>query len=1136
MQVFATGKATARGIAIAPKLHCKTKYRYAVLVMKLTAILLLVGCVQLSARGISQTITISVTNADLQTVFSAIEKQTDYVFFVKKQLLQDAKRVTLKVSGASLQQVLDLCFKDQPFTYLIAGKMITISRRAEKTSIEEIIQTTNQAGRLLDVKGRVIDENGTLVEGVNVMVKGTSQGTTTNLRGEFFLKSVHENAILLITSVGYNRQEILVKSDNFLSVQLKIAVGNLDEMQVIAYGTTSKRLNTGNVATVKAADIQNQPVQNPLLALQGRVPGVVITQANGVPGGGVTVRIQGQNSIAYGNNPLYVIDGVPYFSQLPSMGFDGVLGTSGGMVGVGSMGSPFSYINTADIESIDILKDADATAIYGSRAANGAILITTKKGKAGQMKLDVNVKTGYEQVAHKWNMLNTRQYLNMRYEALKNDGINLNTVSSTNASYYDLTIWDTSRYTDWQQTLIGGTAHLVNANASISGGNQYTQYLVSGTYTKETTVFPGDFNNQKASVHFNINSSSANQKLHLQVNANYLNNYNRLLEVDLTGLAVKLEPVAPPLYNDYGTLNWAPDALGNSTWDNPMVELQRKYNSKTQNLVGNIVVSYKILPGLDISNNLGLTRLQTSDYSPTPLTYIRPERRATSQRSAYYGNRNMSTLIDEPQITYKMTIGKGKLDFLLGATIQQNDIQATTLQGQGYNSDDVMENMRAATTLIVPVQYITQYKYNAVFGRINYNWANKYVINLNGRRDGTSRFGTNNRFHNFGSVAGAWIFTEEPWLQKQKVLSFGKLKASYGTTGSDDIGDYAYMSLYDFLPSQGIPYQNNIGIQPRNIPNSYLQWEETRKLQAGIELAFASERIVLNTTYSRNRSSNQLLTFALPSFTGFSSYIRNFPALVQNTSWEVALNTTNFQSKFFKWTSNINVTIPANKLVAFSDLANTSYVYLLSIGQPLNAVKTFHAAGVNPSTGLYQYLDFKGNVTASPTITDLTAIVNISPKFYGGFQNNLQYKGIQLDFLFQFVKQLGPNYLFRNGGYIFPGQFAASFSNQPVTVLNRWKSSSDVSSIAKFTTGWNGYLGGDFTYIDASYIRLKNISLSWQLPVKWREKAHFKDCRFYIQGQNLLTVTNWKGLDPETQSVSTLPPLRIWAVGLQVGF
>jgi hypothetical protein len=496
----------------------------------------------------------------------------------------------------------------------------------------------------------------------------------------------------------------------------------------------------------------------------------------------------------------------------------------------------------------------------------------------------------------------------------------------------------------------------------------------------------------------------------------------------------------------------------------------------------------------------------------------------------------MNTLIDEPQITYKMTIGKGNLNFLVGATIQQNNVQATTILGRGYNSDDVMENMQAATTLTVPLQNITQYKYNALFGRINYNWANKYVINLNGRRDGSSRFGTQNRFHNFGSVAAAWIFTEEPWLKNQNLLSFGKLKASYGTTGSDDIGDYAYMSLYNFFSSQGIPYQNSIGIQPRNFPNSYLQWEETRKLQAGIELAFASERIVLNATYSRNRSSNQLLSFALPSFTGFSSYNRNFPALVQNTSWEFSLHTTNFQDKLFKWTSNINLTIPANKLVAFPDLASTTYATFLTIGQPVNAIRTLHSAGVNPSTGLYQYLDSKGNVTSSPAIADYTAIVNTTPKFYGGFQNNLQYKGIELDFLFQFVKQLGPSYLFGNGGFIFPGQFAASFSNQPVTVLNRWQNPGDVSSKAKFTTGWNGFLGGDFAYTDASYLRLKNVSLSWQLPNKWVGKKYVKSCRLYAQGQNLLTITNWKGLDPETQSVSTLPPLRICAIGLQVGF
>jgi TonB-dependent starch-binding outer membrane protein SusC len=330
------------------------------------------------------------------------------------------------------------------------------------------------------------------------------------------------------------------------------------------------------------------------LALQGRVPGLLITQTNGLPGGGVTVRIQGQNSINFGNDPLYIIDGVPYFSQLPATGVDGILGTSGGMAGAISSGNPLSYINPGDIESIEVLKDADVTAIYGSRAANGAILITTKKGKAGQSKLNLNVQTGLGQVGHKLKMLNVRQYLDMRYEALQNDGINLATVSNTNSNYYDLKVWDTSRYTDWQEALIGGTARNTNLNVGMSGGTTNLQYLISGTYHKETTVFPGNFNDQKGSLHFNINSSLLNQKLRMQISGTYMLDYNRLLSTDLTQMAVQTEPVAPVLYTD-GSLNWALNALGNSTWVNPLAELVRKYKNKTRSLVGNVVFSYQIL-------------------------------------------------------------------------------------------------------------------------------------------------------------------------------------------------------------------------------------------------------------------------------------------------------------------------------------------------------------------------------------------------------------------------------------------------------------------------------------------------------------------------------------------------------------
>jgi hypothetical protein len=647
-------------------------------------------------------------------------------------------------------------------------------------------------------------------------------------------------------------------------------------------------------------------------------------------------------------------------------------------------------------------------------------------------------------------------------------------------------------------------------------------------------VFPGSFNDQKGSIHFNINSNSSNQKFKMQFSGIYMLDNNQLLNTDLTQLAVWTVPVAPALYNSDGSLNWAPNSTGNSTWNNPLSELLKPYKNKTSNLVGNLVLNYEVLPGLEVKSSLGYTNLLTNDYSATPLIYNKPENRPTSTRTARYGNRQLSSYIFEPQMRYKTTIQGGKLDILVGATIQQSNSEGGNVLGRGYNSDQVLENKAAASQLTPGTQFSIQYKYNAAFGRINYIWKEKYIIDLTGRRDGTSRFGNINQFHNFWSIGSAWVFTNEQWLQKQKVLSFGKIRVNYGTTGSDQIGDYAFMSLYNFWGSPGLPYQNTSGIYPAGLPNPYLQWEETKKLQIGIDLGLFSERIFFSSTYGLNQTSNQLLSYSLPSIAGYTFFNRNFPAKVQNTTWEFALNSTNIINKSFKWLTNVNLTVPKNKLKSFPGLEASSYATSLFVGKPLGLTRTFPFAGVNTSTGEYQYLDSQRNVTSSPSYPqDASVLINYFPKFYGGIENSFNYKGIELDFLFQFTKQVGGNYLYTS--QFQPGMFVAGFGNQPVSVLNRWQKPGDQAKIAKYSS-LTYYDIGENGFSDASFIRLKNVSLSYYLPSKWKKIGNFKSGKIYLQGENLWTITNWDGLNPETKSNFSLPPLRVFVIGLQVGF
>ncbi len=1112
---------------IGGKKHRMFLPRQTLLAMKWTVILILIAF-HVSAGGYTQVVTLHKKNALLTEVFKDIRQQTGYDFFYELTWLEKAKPVNINVNNIPLADALNLCFKDQPLTYTITGTTIVL--KPKSTQLTEFAAATG-----FDVRGIVLDDNSAPLQGVNVMVKGTDKITSTNNRGEFHVKNIQTNTVLVVSSVGYSKQEIAVSNQTNLRIQLKVAIGTLDEIQFVAYGTTSKRLNTGNVASVKASDIENQPVQNPLLALQGRVPGLFVIQTSGLAGTNVKINIQGQNSIANGSNPLYVIDGVPIDAQLPKTGIDDVLSVSG--PNFNGWGNPLNYINPSDIESIDILKDADATAIYGSRAANGAILITTKKGKAGIMKFDLNMQVGFGKMPRQLEMLNTRQYLDMRYEAFANDGIDW---ASPSISANDLKVWDTTRYINWQDELLGSTAKYSNLNASVSGGTSTSRYLISGTYHKETTVFPlpDDFADRKGSVHFNVDANSANNKFKLQFSGNFMADNNQLPQSDITQTALLLEPNAPALLNEDGSINWAPDANGNTTLSdaNVMIQQYQKYVNKTYNLVSSLSMGYTLLPGLDLKSSFGFNYMQTIDFSPAPLIAVAPELRATTLRSTAFGDRNIKGWIIEPQATYSTTISKGKLELLLGSTFQDKKINSGYIYGTGQLSDELLENIQAAAYVYSGLSSSSNYKYNAFFGRVNYNWIDKYILNVNIRRDGSTRFGANNRFHNFGSIGGTWIFSNEKLVKdKARFISFGKLRGSYGITGNDQIGDYQFMTLYNLNVNS--PYQGITSLSPGGLPNPDLQWEETRKLQIGMDFGFWQDRLVINATWVCNRSSNQLLEYSLPYITGFTSYYVNFPATIQNRNWEFAVTGKIVQKRNFSWTSNANLTIPKNKLLSFPGLSTSTYANILVIGEPVDVFSYYHYIGVAPGSGDYLFADKNGHPILEPNLaTDRSILISKFPKFYGGFQNNLAYKGFQLDFLFQFVKQIGYNDIAIWNGSRYPGMFTRGNSNQPVTVLDRWQKSGDKPAVARFRTGViSSILDSDRRYADASYVRLKNLALSWGVSQKWADKAHFRSFRIYMHGQNLWTITKYKGLDPETKSMTSLPPLRVLTIGVQAG-
>jgi TonB-dependent starch-binding outer membrane protein SusC len=1096
------------------------------LVMKLTTFLMMAACLQISARGLTQTLTLSFKNASLEKVFSEIQRQTGYSFFYEDGLLKDARPVDIAVVKASITQVLDMCFNNQPYTYKIVKTSISVKRKEQLANV--ISHPPNPGtGDPVTVSGRVTDPQGNPLAGANVKVKGSNVGTVTDNLGKFTLPDLDANAVLEISFVGYDPQTIHVKGKTLFSVSLGQKLAELDEAVIIAYGKTSRRFTTGNIATVKAADIEKQPVQNPLLALQGRVPGIEVTQLTGLNGGGVTVRIQGRNSIRSGLDPLIVIDGVPFPSKLE--------GATPFFEDIVKGGSPLNYVNPADIESIDVLKDADATAIYGSRAANGAILITTKKGKAGRTKLNFNLQQGWGKVSRKLDMMNTRQYLDMRYEALRNDGI-IWTAPSYRAD--DLKVWDTTRYTDWQKELIGGTSKYTNINTSVSGGTSAVQYLIGATYNRQTTIFSNDFDDKIGSVNINLTGSTNNQRFKIQLSGSYRYDENKLPSVDLTAQALLLEPVAPPLFKEDGSLNWAPNAAGTSTWTNPLVNLlSSDFNNTTKNLISNVNLSYRIINGLELRTSLGYTNLSTQLYMPKRLEFIQPESRPNVERQTTFGNRNMSSWIVEPMLQYSRIMGKGKIEGLLGSTIQKSSFSYLGVSGRGYAADLLMKSLLAASSTTIDASSSGLTRYNALFVRLSYNWDDKYLVNLTGRRDGSNKFGDKNRFNNFGSIGLGWIISQEKWIsQNFPGLSFAKLRSSYGVTGNDQIADFSYLGIYS-ISNPTVLYQNSISLNATNIPNPYIEWERTRKWQSGLDLGIIKDRLLLGITYARNRSSNQLINYPIPSFTGFISVLKNLPATIQNTSWEFTLNTVNVKNKAFSWTTNMNLTIPRNKVISFPGIELTTYAngnQGVVVGQPLGVTRVFQYSGLNPANGLHYVLDKNDNpaFAANP----VNKFISTQTSWYGGIVNNISYRGLQLDFLIQFVRRKSTRDFTWRSGSLYPGQFSAGSSNQPVTMLDRWQKPGDISFRPRYSTSpvSNAVLTSDAYYsFDGSYVRVKNVSLSWQLPRVWVKKASIQNALLYLRAQNLAVFTNYKGLDPESGATG-MPPLLLWTAGLNV--
>jgi TonB-linked SusC/RagA family outer membrane protein len=965
------------------------------------------------------------------------------------------------------------------------------------------------------ITGTVTDAVGPLPS-VTVLIKGTTKSAITDEKGHFSIIA-NSTDVLVFSFIGYTTQEITVGNQTSIKVFLSEDSTQLKEVTINAgYYKVKDKERTGSIERITSKDIEKQPVTNVIATMQGRMAGVNIVQESGIAGGGFTINIRGLNSLrTNGNNPLYIIDGVPYSSD--------PISNQQTSTSIPGDGNPLSSINPSDIESLEILKDADATAIYGSRGANGVVLITTKKGKTGKTSFTLNSSHSVGKVTRFMDLMNTEQYLAMRRKAFANDGI-----TEYPAYAYDVNgTWDQSRYTNWQKELTGGTSEINNLQATVSGGTDLTQYLLSGNYRTESSVFPGNFLYKRGGARLNFNHTDEDRKFRMIFSGSYTVQNNDLPYIDFVALSRQLAPNAPALYDAGGNLNWE-----NSTWENPLSNLESKSLSQTSDLIANAMLAYQITDDLQIKSSLGFTDLQNEDSRSIPSTMYNPAYQLGSQYSSIYLNDvSRRSWIIEPQINWNHTYGDSRVDILAGGTFQNQRSKALVNLASGFTSNSLLYDLASASSVITTDNDMLIYKYQAFFGRANYTYKDRYIINLTGRRDGSSRFGPGKRFATFGAVGAAWLFSKEPLISDNiKFLSFGKLRASYGTTGNDQIGDYQYLDTYT---SSGYQYGGVNGLQPARLYNADFGWETNNKFEAAMEVGFFNDKIFLSAAWYRNRSSSQLVGLPIPGTTGFTTILDNLDATVQNTGFEASVRTVNLKTNNFEWSTNINITIAGNKLLSFPGLEYSAYRSDYIVGQPTTIRKLFHFTGVNPQTGLFEFEDVDGDGSITYA-NDLKTVKDFNPDYYGGIENQLRYKGLQIDFLFQFVKQ--QNFNFAN-----TQRYPGIFSNQPTAYNNSWQQQGDTAPYQMFTTGANQqamqaseyFALSDGAVSDASYIRLKNISLSYNLPEKWTPGTK---CKFSLQAQNLLTITSFKGADPEFIQGNTLPPLRVISFDVQLSF
>jgi TonB-linked SusC/RagA family outer membrane protein len=998
--------------------------------------------------------------------------------------------------------------------------------------------------------GRVLDSvTKQPVPGAVVRIKGTTHAVATDEKGNFsFVTGQSFPYILIISYIGYENSE-LVATGSPVEILLKESINKLNDVVIVGYGTQNKKDVTGAISIVPKENL-NQVSSSVDNLLRGSAPGVQVTQSSGQPGASASIRIRGGNSITGGNEPLYVIDGFPVYNDNSNV-------STG--AGSGANVNALSTINPSDIESIEILKDASSTAIYGSRGANGVIIITTKKGKRGTNNVSYQAYYGQQKIAHELPLLNASQWASLHNDILTSIGQQPSFTSDQVAAL--------GQGTNWQQAAFRQAA-VQNHELTFSGGDERSRYAIAGNYFDQDGIVLNT-NFKRYSVHVNYDRDiSSKFKIGINTTTSYsttqgaatntgntnLSSPNLITSIVATSpaVAIKDQNGNYNLNNPYGAIP-----------DNPILDILAVTNKTNINRsLGNLFGEYTLLPGLKAKVSLG------ADLISTKQNYYAPANTANGYATlglATVGAARVNTWLNENTLTYDKAFGNHFLNVLVGYTTQYSNGEAETAGSKNFVSDATTYNsLQSGSQTLTPTSSAYSWALNSYLARINYSYAHKYNLTLSGRADGSSRFGAGNKWGYFPSAGISWNASEEDFIKQVTAISNLKVRFSAGQTGSQEIGQY--QSLATLSP---VNYDFNsalvTGFAANRLSNPNLKWEKTSQFDGGFDLGLLGNRINLVFDAYYKKTNDLLLSIPIPLSTGYSSSLQNIGS-VENKGLEIGINTENITGNRFTWKSSIVYSLNRNKVLSlggseisfFPGIPNAALGFLqpviVKVGLPLGTFWGYKTAGIfqnasdiansptldtkaNTKPGDRKYADVNGDGKITPA--DKVALGNTQPKFIGSFTNTFAYKHFDL-------------LVFLQGSYgnkIYNAlqqqlEITNLTSNAWADIANRWTPTNPGNTVPRATNSPVGQMSDRYIQ-DGSYLRLKNLVLGYNFSNDLLNKIYVKQVRIYVSAQNLATWTKYKGYDPEVNSFEqnntaqgidygAYPNYRTFLVGLNV--